>query len=475
MIQSQALSSVQQRIAQHYLGTLRRANTAIQRGYGSRVHWYSQIEQDWEQIRQWQSWAASGESHELERRRMCVDFTLAGLEVLRVRQTPAERLAWLQKALDQFPQDENSAASRTLLNELGNTYFYLSDNPAAKATAEKLLALAEAANDPFDIGRAWYVLGQIALNIGALEEGEKAMQTAADLLEQVGAEAELGRALQGVGRAALWTGQLERAKALFERYLKIVEASSREAELAPAYITMNNLLLEQRRFEEAKQYAERAIMVCHKTGFQRMLGSALLCVGVAEAELGELDAASAHYEEGLVSSKSLRATSSVIDLLRYLADARMRQGRYAEARGHLEEGLALSRELHILYYLCEITAALTRWHLDQGQVEAARPFLREAIEFAQELKSDNFLCTALLPAVMLWRQDGQPEQAATWAGVLQKYPDYVLPRLFDPLCAQLEQELGAERYQRAVEHGKTSALKETVEHILTLLGGSTPS
>lgn len=460
---------VQQRIARHYLDTLRRANTAIHRGRENRTFWYKQVEQDWGQIRHWQSWSASADDGDSERSRLCVDFSIAGLDVLQVRQSPPERITWLQQALQVAQRLNDGPSERTVEYELGHVYILVGAVEDARQSALRLLQVSEAARDDFNTGRAWYVLGLVNLHVGALGEAETALQKSIALLERVGAEAELGRALQGMGRVAMYRGESQRAHDLFLRYLGIVERSDREAELAPAYLTMNHVLLQLRDYSSARVYVERALQVCQHTGFQRLLPLVWLSLGATEVELDDLESASQHFEKGIADARLMQAKSALIEMLWNLADVRMRQANYAAAYHLLQEALVLARENRILYLLCEITAALSRWHLDQKQVEEARDTLREACTFALELKSDNFLTLVLIPAMMLWRQTNRAEQAAQWAGLAVAYSKHVSARLFDPLCAKLKQDLGTKRYRRAFEQGKLLSLDDVVPQILVLL------
>ena len=200
-----------------------------------------------------------------------------------------------------------------------------------------------------------------------------------------------------------------------------------------------------------------------------MLPSTWLTLGVIAAEMDDLEAANHHYDEGILTAQASQAKSAIIELLWYRGDARMRQGDLESAYTDLQEALSLARENRILYFLCEITTALSRWHLKQNQVEAARAPLLEALGFALELGSDNFLVLPLVSAMMLWRLKGQAEQATRWAGLLSNYPQYVHPRLFTPLCAQLALDLGGDDYRQAFERGKSLHLKETVNDVIGLL------
>jgi hypothetical protein len=44
--------------------------------------------------------------------------------------------------------------------------------------------------------------------------------------------------------------------------------------------------------------------------------------------------------------------------------------------------------------------------------------------------------------------------------------------MFDPLCVQLERDLGAEGYHQALERGKTVTLRGVLEVIMEQLGSS---
>jgi tetratricopeptide (TPR) repeat protein len=466
---TQSMALVQQRLAQHYVDTLQRANTAIQRGRGNRSHWYNQIEQDWEQIRHWQAWSAEASDLEKERAKLCVDFSMGGLDILRVRQTPADRIQWMKTALAVAQKIGNTAAECTALHELGHTYFYIGATEDATAVAQMLLKLAEPRRDSFNLGRAWYILGQVGVHQGQLDEAEAAFIKGLAYLQEAGAEPEYGRALQAYGRIALYRGDNQTAYERFAGYLTIVERSGREAELAPAYITMNHVLLEMHDYPQAKHYAERALQVCLKTGFQRMLANAWLSLAAAEAELDELDAARTHYLQGITSARAMQANSTVIDLLRYLADVEMRQQHYTDAQQHLQEALELAQQHNISYYLCEISAALAHWHIDQHQAAAARVHLRTAFDYAQQLRADRFLVVVLARALRLFPLEGQTEQAVVWFGVLTRYAHYVEPRVIADLQTHLQQGLSAAQFEQALTRGADIQLADAVTEVLSLI------
>ena len=472
MITQQSLQSAQYRVISHYIQRLRQANEAIKRGHDYRTYWLNLIEQDWSQIKHWQQWTTLGNDYDIEKARYCSELCLAGNEILRIRQPPPERLIWLQQGLEAAQMIGDNEAERLCLFQLGQTYFYLGATEKAKECGYRLLELAQAAGDEVGMGHGWYTLGSAALHQGAMDDAEHAFQQCLAIFERLFDDIEVGRALQGIGRAAMFRGENQHAYEYFLRYLDIAERFGNEAELSTAYITMNNVLLGLRRYEEAKTYAERAVQICQQTGFQRMLPTAWLCLAVCEAELDDLEAAGTHMEQSIASARLIEGKSAVIDALRYLGNVKARQGNYSQAFSHFEEALELAREDHILYYLCEILSAQAWWYVVQGEIDRAHEALREAIGFAFELGSDYFLTIVLLPAIKLWQRMGWAEPAAEWVGVLTGYPEHVLPRMFDPLCVELERDLGAEGYHRALEGGKTVTLYGVLEAIMEQLGSS---
>ncbi len=101
-VQTQHLASLHQtqnlqvcyRLAKYYLGRLRAADLAYRRGHTNAGESLSLLNQDWAQIAQWQSWAAS-QKLKPEIAQLCAAFPQAGAEVLITRQTPQERIHWL--------------------------------------------------------------------------------------------------------------------------------------------------------------------------------------------------------------------------------------------------------------------------------------------------------------------------------------------------------------------------------------------
>src|SRR5262245_7229541 len=156
-----SLQSTQFRLARHYLNKLRAADTAVRHGQVSAAYGLTLFDQEWEQIRLWQGWAAKREGSDKESTLLCKEFPLAGLVILPIRNNAADHAGWLLTALDAARQLGDSEAERTLCFELFMTYYRLGVPEKIEYYTSQLLQLGEAAKDSLSIERALYGFGMV--------------------------------------------------------------------------------------------------------------------------------------------------------------------------------------------------------------------------------------------------------------------------------------------------------------------------
>ena len=113
MVARETQYSVQHRLAHYYLKRLQAASSSVQRGEASRAYWMGQIEQDWAQIQHWQAWSAQAAPYDREAAYLCIEFPLVGADFLTIRQSPEERLRWLEMALSLSSEISSATTSVT--------------------------------------------------------------------------------------------------------------------------------------------------------------------------------------------------------------------------------------------------------------------------------------------------------------------------------------------------------------------------
>lgn len=257
--------------------------------------------------------------------------------------------------------------------------------------------------------------------------------------------------------------------------MKVMEALGLEGGVASVLISISGLNLFLGDPQAAEIHARRAVETARALGFRRMLPSATVCLAHAEKSLGKLDEACTHYEEALGAGRHWLHPSSLINALYGLAQARYRQGDSARALLHDQEAVALARQAGMPFRLCEVAVDLALLHAVRGELVPARASLREALATAERLATPRYWMMALGAAAVVWHRSGTNEQAARWAGVVAHRPEYIDHLgVFEQTCAQVEAELGAERYQNLIEQGRTLALDEQTRLALKLVEGEAP-
>lgn len=460
---TQALESVQFRLAQHYLSKLRQANRALRYSRARSDHWYHRIEQDWSQIKNWQQWTVSRSAE------LCAAFGIDGNEYVSIRQSPTERLLWYRQALHAAQQSGDSQKERQLLYLVGTTAYQTGGFEEAEQCATRLLEDGEFSDDHQSLGYGWFITGNLHSHRTELDAAETAFRKALKHFESCHDEMMIGHAVQGIARILIFRGNYAEALIHAKRYLDIIETVGRRADLSLAYHTLSNIHTRLGNLNEAKAYALKAVEISREVGNVRMIPSNLLILGYAELALGELESAWEHFQETITAS---RANSSAFDLTAAtysLGDVRLRQNNYPEALDYFQQALALAKESEIGAYksLCSINIAYV--HALRHELDTARHMLREGVEIALQTRSNILMAKALIPAVKLWQAVNDLEPAAEWSGLLMAHPEHAEPKLVAEICAELEAEIGAERYQAAVARGQQMNLDDTVKQLISLL------
>lgn len=471
MISQSSVQQVQYRLARHYLNRLKQADRASRQGRENRAHWLHLIGRDWEQIQQWQSWSAAGEDREVERAHLCVTFPVEAASILRVRLPVVEQLVWVLQALTAAQKLDDSQAERTLLYQSGYLSISLEQPDQGEHYARQLAERAEAANDPFNLGRACFLLGAIAFICSQYDRAEAAFNTSLARLRACGAVEEIGQVWLGLGRVANVRGDYQQAHSYYLQYLQVASAAGNQQAVLDAHISLGGIYLALGDFQTAEKHARQAVTMARPFGQSRFLPPALFGLAHAEKYQGRYESACAHYKEGIEAARAVAsAPSSIANGLHGLGQTKYLQGDAAAALPYLEEGLRIVQEARFHLRVCEIAHDMVIVHVTRNEMEAARVRLRQALESARQLATPHFLAKALAAAIVWWQHSGQPEQAAVWAGLLSRHVGQIQPSLFNSaVYDQLEKELGEERYDSAYERGKALNLDDVVAEILTRL------
>jgi tetratricopeptide (TPR) repeat protein len=468
MTSNSELSKREHRLAMHYLNKLRTVNEAMQRGQSNVSCGLAIFDQEWEQIRHWQAWTVRRAPDDELRARLCIEFPLAGLEVLANRNNAEVQIKWLAAGLEAARQLQDKEAERSLGYELMMVYYRLGSLEAGRDLACQLLALGEAANDLLCTERAYFGLAVYSEERGMYSDAEQSYQQALRLSRKLGVTTETGRALNALGGVAQYVGEFEKSYHYVSQYLELMELHGKQNRVCHALISLGESLISLKVYTDAEQCLQRAVRMCRSLGFQRLLGVGLLTLGALALEADELDLAQTYLHEGLQAVRAVGVQRQIVSGLTKLGYVDLRREDFAGAFAHLYEGLEMARGVGNPRYICEVELALAHAFLAVNDHDAARHILRESLSIVQRLDSHSQKARSLSGVVAYYQCLGHYKQAATVSGAIKDELLVDTP-LFRGVRAQLEKALGLVDYHSALAEGARRSLDETVAEALVAM------
>jgi len=252
------------RHAVYYMTVLRKAEKLCAAGGNSLAEGLALYDPEAENVSVAQAWAESQTGADETIAHLCNDFPATGARCLELRQTPRERVRWLEAALRAARQLRLRAAEAAHLARLAPACAELGEHNRAVIYGEQYLVLVRAAGDR---GGEANALGLLATSSAAL-------------------------------------GEHRRAAGFYEEYLGAVRAlADRKAEIAALGNLGTELLLLDERARAAECF-EKQLAVARAAGDRRAEGVALGNLSAAGSLLGDHGKAAGFHEELLAFARA---------------------------------------------------------------------------------------------------------------------------------------------------------------------------
>jgi class 3 adenylate cyclase/tetratricopeptide (TPR) repeat protein len=320
--------------------------------------------------------------------------------------------------------------------------------------------------------------GDRAASLGAPEEAQRYFERAADLADDVGAQAALleraGRLAAPAGHIAEGREQLERAIALYEQ---VGDASS--AALASAGLGDIDVL--EGKLEQAATRFEATLPTLQQKGPSAELATTLAQLGRVQALRGERERALVTLDRALQLAERLGLDDVLVHALTSRAIGVIYEGRFVEACVLLEGAvdLARERELHNPWFRAagNLGVALQ----DSDRYEECLAMVSSIEERARQLGDREILASARLGVILIlvrmgrWDEalgrEDEPEvlQASQWAR--SELVTLARIRCERGELAEAERMLAAYDYVRTAEQAELAAMFQHCEaRVLRALG-----
>jgi len=464
----QRAQTARHRLAWHYLQALQAASTAFRSGYDHSAYGLALFDREWPQIQHWQTWSAARSAQDPDSARLCALFPPAGADLLALRQTPQERIAWLTAGRDAARAigDRRSEAVCGLL--LGWALHKQAATDPAEAETRAALALAEALGEQQVTGRCLHLLGDIAVRRGRFEAARQMHSRSLVLLRAAGDQAHLAEVFFSLSELAYLQGDFTTAR----DYAQQCQAVHLALGLSPT--TNNNLTwlgltaMECGDLPAAENDIRQSIALCRASGAQSTLAHALYALSAVARIQGDPALAEASIAESMAIAQSSHEEWLIPYILLQRADLLAAGGDPRAALNDNDQVIETARRTG--YRLALSTALIQRAELllALGEAPGARAALREGLGITTDTHMAIDQAHGLLIGARLWRQAGQPRSAAEWLGLLLSRPgaDWVVRQAAEVFGRALERELGPAEYAAAVARGQALELEQVVAEIL---------
>jgi tetratricopeptide (TPR) repeat protein len=331
-----------------------------------------------------------------------------------------------EEAADLARQADRADLESDALMQGGRSLAYVNEHDPARELLNRSLAIAQRIGDHRRAGEVLRLLGVVATNRGATEEGMK---------------------LLGAARA------------------EHRQINDREGE-AMVVGQLGALLMNGGRLEEARVASEEALEVFQATGHRYREGVVLTNLARIAMEQGRLDDALDGGRQALHLTEEIDDAEGVVASLQSLGDGHRLAGDHQTAREYLERGLEESRKHQLPYFTAHLLASLAAVDLADRRLDEAVAHATEAQEAAAQDEVPHAHARADLLAGMVRQDLGDPAAVELLRAVARKHTELGIEA--DWLESLSVLALALE------DTGDLAAAMEVVEVILPALERSAP-
>lgn len=461
------LDTPRYRLAKYYLGRLRSADTSYRRGQSSSNESLMLLNQDWAQIAQWQAWAATCSVQNQEIARLCAAYPQAGAEVLITRQTPQERIRWLEDGVQAARVVGDMHAEGVCLFRMAWAIHKQALLEAAEHVARKALACAEALNDTLLMGQCLHLLGEILVRHGDFVQAEQLHLRSLTLLQALDAQAAQADVYFSLSENAYYRGEFAQARDYGLQCYHIQTA------LGLNLSTNNNLncvgifSAEAGDLDGGEAYLHQSIELCRSSSSQSTFAHALKSLGGFMIIRHKWELAHSYINESLQIAQSIGEAWLIPDILIFRARLHSRIGEHAMAQRDADQALTIAREIGYQLTLVEALVNMADVLCAAQQIEQAWPALHEGLELAIQSHVPVPILYGIYVAARIWLLTGHAEHAAGFVGLLLQHPgtECAVRSELPALCQQLETQLGSQAFACAIARGRAMSLEEALRVI----------
>jgi len=228
---------------------------------------------------------------------------------------------------------------------MGESRYWLGEYPAAIASLERSVALAEAHDDPAALTHALRFLGDIAINVEAdVDKAEALLDRSLSAAEKLGDQFAVTRTLLFAGWVPWTRDRFDESEVIWRRALALAGTRDKWARVR-ALTSLSINRMEVKDFDEALRLIEEASALAEETGDQFSVAVTAVQKGRVLEDLGRYEEALPWLDRGIAIFADLGARWELADARAERGITKRELGRLDEAEEDLRYAVRASEEL----------------------------------------------------------------------------------------------------------------------------------
>ncbi len=357
------------------------------------------------------TWASAHAEQDEWADQLCARFPVAGSEILDIRQTPAERIRWLQAPLAAARRQRDLNGEALLLRDCGTAYYNMGDMLHAIEYHTQALTVAREGFDQIPEEGALAGLGLAYGRNGdfprALEFHEKAIALSREIVDRRGE----CQSMSSLARTYLLMGNVRDATELCEQALAIARETGDLGAEARLLGDIAAAMLASGNTHRAVDFGTQSLQRARALGDRLQQQDALATLGSSYSVLGDGRRSVECHESRLKIARELCDRYSEGDALGNLGNACARSGNTRRGLGYHKELLSLVRGLGDRRGEATVLGNVGKAHLKLGETRAAMECQTERLVIAREIGDRHLEGSALWNMSLVFEKLGNRPQA----------------------------------------------------------------
>lgn len=345
----------------------------------------SLFDQEWENIKSAQAWAALAVKEQSTAAHICDAFAAASVFCLARRLRPLDRIAWLEAGVDGAAMQGEELHLSVHLGNLADAYLTLGSTQSAIELAERALEISRRKGNRSaegkqvgTLGSAYSILGNFLRAIGYFNEALSIAQETHDRRAEC-------TQLANLGNAYLMMGQYRRAEDYCGRALTLAENLKENHIRANCLTNLGNIHFAKSEYSIALVRYQQALDIAHVIQDRREEAAYLTNVAGAYAATGDLHRAIKFYDDALALCRAYSDREGEATVLANLGLVYADLYQTSKAIEYYQEALAVASERpdHRTQGVCY--GYLGMAYSDMGELGKAIEYYQRALRIAKAL------------------------------------------------------------------------------------------